>query len=184
MTMRLDLKQFIHGRICVFIDAANILYSQQTLGWRVDYTKLKTYFENECDLRGIFFYTGHVGDNERQQSFLGKLERLGYHVHSKEVKRIRVSPDTYILKGNLDVELAVEAVLHLDDYDTIVLMSGDSDFAFLLDVLKERGKRTIVLSERGHVSRELLERAKYIDLRRLRDAIEFQKSPPPKRGEV
>lgn len=168
----------------VFIDAANILYSQQTLGWRVDYAKLKAYIEKECDLKGIFFYTGHVGDNAKQQSFLQKLRALGYHIHSKEVKRIRTGRHTYLWKGNLDVELSIDAVLSLSEYETLILLSGDSDFAYLLDVVKQRGRRVIVMSQRGHVSRELLERAKFIDLRRLRDEIQYTKSPPPKRGEV
>ena len=45
--------QFVKGRVFVFVDAANILYSQQTLRWRVDYKKLKEYFEKECGLKGI-----------------------------------------------------------------------------------------------------------------------------------
>ena len=50
--------QFVKGRVHVFVDAANILYSQQTLHWRVDYRKLKEYFKKECDLKAIYFYTG------------------------------------------------------------------------------------------------------------------------------
>ena len=53
--------RFVKGRVYVFIDAANIFYSQQTLRWRVDYKKLKEYFLKECDLKEIFFYTGRVG---------------------------------------------------------------------------------------------------------------------------
>jgi len=66
--------QFINGRVFVFIDAANILYSQQTLHWRVDYKKLKEYFEKECDLKEIYFYTGRVGENHKQNSFIEKLK--------------------------------------------------------------------------------------------------------------
>lgn len=79
--------RFISGRVYVFIDAANILYSQQNLGWRVDYERLKKFLENECNLVNIYFYTGRVEDNEKQNSFLQKLERLGYIVKAKEVKR-------------------------------------------------------------------------------------------------
>src|SRR3989344_8852943 len=97
------IKQFVKGRVYIFIDAANILYSQQSLGWRVDYKKLKAYFEKECDLRAIYFYTGRVGDNHKQNAFIQKLERVGYIVKTKEVKRIKVSKSTYEWKGNLDV---------------------------------------------------------------------------------
>jgi len=53
-------------------------------------------------------------------------------------------------------------------------MSGDSDFASLLDELKERRKWVIVMSTRGHISKELLDRAKYLDLRKLKGEIRYE----------
>ncbi len=166
--------RFVKGRVYVFIDAANILYSQRTLNWRVDYKKLKEYFLKECDLRGIFFYTGRVGAYDKQNKFLKKLESYGYVVRAKEVKRIEIAPNTYEWKGNLDVELTIDALKNSDNFDTCVLMSGDSDFASLLDELKSRKKWVIVMSTRGHISKELLNRAKYLDLRKLKDKIVFE----------
>jgi len=167
------LNQFIKGRVYVFIDAANILYSQQTLGWRVDYQKLKKYFERECDLKGIFFYTGNVGENHKQGLFLEKLKSFGYQVTAKEVKRIQVGRNTYEWKGNLDVELTIDVIKNLSNFDTLVLMSGDSDFAPLLDTVKTSNKRVIVMSTKGHISRELLERAKYLNLTKLKGEIAY-----------
>lgn len=169
------IKQFVKGKVYVFIDAANILYSQQTLRWKVDYEKLKKYFEKECDLRAIYFYTGRVGANDKQNSFLDKLKSLGYNIRSKEVKRIKISRNTYEWKGNLDTELIIDALKHSDNFDTFILMSGDSDFASLLDELKLKGKRVIVMSSKHHISIELIERAKYINIKKLKDQIEFIK---------
>jgi len=165
------INQFVKGRVYVFIDAANILYSQQDLHWRVDYKKLKEYFEKECDLKGIYFYTGRLGENSKQSSFLEKLSKLGYIVKAKEVKRIKVSRDTYEWKGNLDVELTIDVIANLNNFDTLILMSGDSDFAALLDTAKNQKKRVLVMSTKGHVSKELLERAKYINIKKLKDHI-------------
>ncbi len=176
------IKQFAKGKTYVFIDAANILYSQQTLGWRVDYQKLKKYFDHECDLKGIYFYTGHVGSNQKQQAFLKKLAECGYVVKSKEVKRIRIGRNSYEWKGNLDAELIIDALKFSSHYDTCVLMSGDSDFAPLLDELKIQNKRVLVMSSKHHVSVELLERAKYINIKKLRDVLEYDKKVPPARG--
>ncbi len=167
--------QFVKGRVFVFIDAANILYSQQTLGWRVDYKKLKEYFEKECNLKAIYFYTGRVGENNKQNSFIKKLEGLGYIVKAKEVKRIKISKDAYEWKGNLDVELTIDVLANLANFDTLILMSGDSDFAALLDTVKMREKRVLVMSTKGHVSKELLDRAKYINLNKIREYIAFLK---------
>lgn len=166
--------QFVKGRAYVFIDAANILYSQQTLKWRVDYKKLKEYFLKECGLKKIFFYTGRVGAYDKQNKFLKKLEGYGYVVKAKEVKRIEIAPNTYEWKGNLDVELTIDALKNSENFDTCILMSGDSDFASLLDELKSRKKWVIVMSTRGHISKELLDRAKYLDLRKLRDRIVYE----------
>lgn len=172
------LAQFTKGRTAVFIDASNIFYSQRTLGWFVDYEKLRSYFERETSLTFVRFYTGKVGTDEKQERFIKKLEALGYIVRAKEVKRIRVGRGAYERKGNLDAELIIDALKYADDYDTCVLMSGDSDFAPLLDELKSRKKWVIVMSSKHHVARELLERAKYVNLRRLKEELSYKKSPP------
>lgn len=167
------LSKFVKGRVYVFIDAANILYSQQTLHWRVDYKKLKEYFQEQCDLRAIYFYTDRVGENQKQNSFLKKLEHLGYVIKAKEVKRIKVSKSAYEWKGNLDVELTIDALGNINNFDTLILMSGDSDFAPLLDAVKAQHKRTLVMSTKGHIAKELLDRAKYINLKKLKDFIVY-----------
>lgn len=173
------LKRYdIQGRVAVFIDAANILYSQKTLGWRVDYKKLKEYLDHETQLVSIHFYTGKVGADEKQARFLDKLAQFGFAVAAKEVKRIRVARDTYEWKGNLDVELALDAYRLKEDFDVCLLFSGDSDFAYLLDLLKQAGKRVFVVSAKHHVSRELIERAKYVNLKKFEEYISYKRSPP------
>jgi uncharacterized LabA/DUF88 family protein len=64
---------------------------------------------------------------------------------------------------------------NIANFDTLVLMSGDGDFAALLDNVKEAGKRVIVMSTKGHVAKELLERAKYLNLKKLRGEISYHK---------
>lgn len=166
--------KFIKGRVYVFIDAANVLYSQKTLGWRLDYQKLKFYLQKECDLQGLYFYTGKMSDYGKQSEFLAKMKEYGYNVKSKEIKLIKLTKDTYERKGNLDVELVIDALKNIDNFDTCILMSGDSDFASLVDELKAKNKWVIVLSTKGHISRELIERAKYINLKKLKDQIIFE----------
>jgi len=169
------INKFVKGKVYVFVDAANILYSQQTLHWKVDYKKLKEYFKKECDLREIYFYTGRVGENHKQNAFLEKLKSCGYQIRAKEVKRIKLSRSVYEWKGNLDAELIIDALKNSDNFDTCILMSGDSDFAPLLDELKERKKRVIVMSTKHHISRELIERAKYVNIKKLKGEICYNK---------
>ena len=171
---KINLKRIIKGKTVVFIDAANILYSQQTLGWKLDYQKLKNYLKNQAKLFGLFYYSGKLGTLEKQIKFIQRLEKLEYKVIAKEVKSIKINKKQILHKGNLDVELSLDAFRLSSKYDTLLLFSGDSDFAYLIDLLKAKGKKIIVFSTRGHVSKELLERAKYVDLRKLKNFIEFK----------
>lgn len=165
------INKFIKGRVYVFIDIENVFYSQKNLGWKISYEKLMEYFKKECKEVKCFAYSGLDENNTGQKKFLDMLEINGYVVRTKIVKKINLGRDRYKWKSNLDIELALEMIDLSDKYDTVILMSGDSDFATPLDKIKQKGKRVIVMSTRGRVARELLERAKYIDIRKLRKEI-------------
>lgn len=165
------LEKYIRGKVAVFIDAANIIYSQRSLGWKVDYLRLIKYL-NQFSLIGVFFYYGTLKENKKQQKFFDLLRKNQYHVVTKPVKYIN-TPKGRIFKGNLDIELAYD-LLRLDHYyETCVLMSGDSDFEILLRHLRLEGKQTIVISTRGHISIELIKAChKYIDLKKFKSLIQ------------
>jgi len=167
------LHQFVKGRVYVFIDAENVFYSQRTLGWRISYEKLMDYLKKECgDETKCFICKGVDEFNMGQRKFLDMLEINGYILRTKVVKRIKDRKSgKEEWKGNLDMELAFEMDDTKEKYNTAVLLSGDSDFAVPIDRIKKAGKRIIVMSTRGHISKELLERAKFIDLRKLKSEI-------------
>lgn len=170
------LHSYITGEVYVFIDAANIFYTQRTLGWRISYEKLKQYFENECgtNLGEIFVYTAHDETRLQQKKFLNMLNINGYKVRTKPVKRIRVEKGLYEWKGDFDVELTMDLMDHIEHFSTAILLSGDSDFAPIVQRLKEKGKKLIVMSSKKHVSRELIKLSdKYINLKKLREQIEL-----------
>jgi len=87
------------------------------------------------------------------------------------VKVIRTKTGEVEWKGNLDMELGMEMIDTSHQYETAILISGDSDFAPVIDRIKRHGKRVIVMSTRGHISKELLDRAKYVDLRKLKKEL-------------
>jgi len=102
------------------------------------------------------------------------LTAHGYRITSKLVKRI-VNKETgvIVMKGNLDVELVVDALSAVDEFDTFILFSGDSDFLPLLRALKEKGKEVLVYSTQGLSARELLAEPgiTYCDIALLRERI-------------
>lgn len=165
--------RFLKGKVCVFIDAANIFYSQRTLKWRVSYEKLKKYFERELNLQKIFIYTARDEKRPEQEKFIKMLISNGFIVRTKPVKQIRIANGIYQWKADFDVELTMDMLDHLEQYDSAILLSGDSDFAPVIDRVKKHNKLVMVMSVKGHISKELLERAKYVNLKKLRSEIEL-----------
>lgn len=169
----------------IYIDAANMFYSQKTIDFKIDYKKLFNFFERSFALHSISYYTGYDPSNLEQLKFLAKLEELNYKVISKPIKRICSRNKKRIDKANVDVELAIDAVMDMGSYKNIILASGDSDFGYLFEILKRNKKNLIVLSARGHISRELRQLSDvYIPLERLKGIISRQKITPPEAGEV
>ena len=167
------ISQFVKGRVYVFIDAANIFYSQRTLKWRISYERLKKYFEKECNVGKIFIYTAQDAKRLNQEKFLRMLKNNGFIIRTKPVKQIRIANGLYQWKADFDVELAMDMLDHLEQYDSAILLSGDSDFAPVIDRVKKHNKLVVVMSVKGHISKELLERAKYVNLKKLRSEIEL-----------
>lgn len=160
--------KYTKGKVYVFIDAENVFYAQKTFGWKISYQKLINYFQKECGKEiKCFIYKGVDEGNTKQKKFLDMLDINGYILRTKVVKKIKKKDGSYKWKSNLDIELALEMVELKKNFDTAILMSGDSDFAIVLDKLKKANKRVLVMSTRGHIARELLDRAKFIDLRKL-----------------
>jgi len=108
-----------------------------------------------------------------------QAEKLSRHARCRGLYRqnqtgeghFRIKTGKLEWKGNLDMELGMEVIDTSDQYETAILISGDSDFAPVIDRIKRAGKRVIVMSTRGHISKELLDRAKYVDLRKLKQEL-------------
>lgn len=168
------IEKFVKGKTAVFIDASNIYFSQKTLGWQIDFKKLLNYFKANTDLARIAFYSAINPENARERKFHDFLDIVGYTVRHKQVKFIKDSNDELRgghHKGNIDVDLTIDAVHLKDSYDTFVLLSGDGDFESLLKYLKAHKKRCIVMSTKWHVSFELIRQAKFIDFKKVKDEI-------------
>lgn len=165
---------FKKKKIAIFIDAANIFYSQKTLGWKVDYAKFLSYWGKKGKVTGAYFYTAVISTNLKQIGFFKALEKIGYTVITREVKVIKDNKNKKtIQKGNFDVKLAIDIVLKEKEYDIAILASGDSDFEPVLEHLKSIRKKVTVVSARGHIAKELIKRAdNYVPLEKLIKEIE------------
>ena len=146
-----------YGRIAVFIDVANVIYSLKDLKWRIDYKKLQEYFTKNSKLVDIYFYYSTKKENSGQANLLEMLARKGFKLRVKEVKIIKLKNKKVMLKGNCDVELTIDMIDLMPAYDTAVLLSGDSDFAPLIKYVQRHNKKVIAISTRGHISKEIIQ---------------------------
>ena len=169
------IKKLVKGKTSIFIDASNIYFSQKKLKWRIDFEKLLDFFKDQTDFCQIFYYTARDRSSKRQTKFISFMERTGYRVRSKKVKFIKNKQNGKdgFYKGNLDVELTIDVLETKDEYKTIILISGDSDFEPLLKLMKKKyNKKCLVMAAKHSISIELIKCAKYINLNKLKDYIQ------------
>lgn len=135
-------------RIAIFIDGANLYATARALGFDVDYRKLLTEFQSHYYLVRAFYYTALAEDQEFSslRPLIDWLDYNGYRVVTKPVKEYFDSQGRRKLKGNMDIELAIDAMAVADHIDHMVLFSGDGDFARLVRAVQEKGKKVTVVS--------------------------------------
>ena len=135
-------------RTALFIDGANLYATAKTLGFDVDYKKLLREFQTKGRLIRAFYYTALVEDQEYSsiRPLLDWLDYNGYAVVTKPTKEFVDSLGRRKIKGNMDIELAVDAMEMAENLDHMVLFSGDGDFRSLVEAVQRRGVRVSVVS--------------------------------------
>lgn len=135
-------------RIALFIDGANLYATARTLGFDIDYQKLLKVFGDAGILVRAYYYTALLEDQEYSpiRPLVDWLEYHGYTLITKAAKEFTDGHGRRKVKGNMDVEIAIDALKMSEHVDHIVLFSGDGDFRRLLEAVQERGCRTTVVS--------------------------------------
>ncbi len=170
--------------VYIFIDAANLWEVQKAKGQFIDHEKLKIYIKNRFQPSDfeIFYYTAYPAEGTRDYSLDGKhkflvyLEKgLGYTVRKKELKRITIINEfgqTIKEKGNMDVEITVDALHNVNKYDIAILFTGDCDFLSLISYLRNAGKVVYIFSSKNNISTELRTGAdRYFEILDIQDNI-------------
>ena len=135
-------------RIALFIDGANLYASAKSLGFDIDYKRLLKEFQSKGRLIRAFYYTALVEDQEYSsiRPLVDWLDYNGYSVVTKAAKEFVDSTGRRKVKGNMDIELAVNAMEMADRIDHMVLFSGDGDFRSLVEAIQRKGVRVSVVS--------------------------------------
>src|ERR1700693_1186726 len=136
------------NRIALFIDGANLYATARTLGFDVDYRRLLKEFQSRGTLVRAFYYTAIIEDQEYSsiRPLIDWLDYNGYTVVTQATKEFIDASGRRKVKGNMDIELAVDAMELAEHVDQIVLFSGDGDFRSLVEAVQRRGVRVTVVS--------------------------------------
>lgn len=139
---------YSHERVALFIDGANLYATSKSLGFDIDYKRLLQHFRQRASLVRALYYTALAEDQEYSsiRPLIDWLDYNGYSMVTKPIKEFTDSTGRRKIKGNMDIELAVDAMRLADNLDHIVLFSGDGDFRSLVAALQQKGKRVSVVS--------------------------------------
>lgn len=153
--------------IYVFIDASNLWQAQKAKGKFLDYENITKYIKEKFNGTAIkvFYYTAYPAEGTRnynldaKHKFFTFLKKgLGFAVIKKELKRISIvneHGESVEEKGNMDVEITIDSLIHSQKYNTAVFFTGDSDFLALVTYLRNHGKKVFIFSSKNNVSQEL-----------------------------
>ena len=166
------------GRTALFIDGANLYATAKTLGFDIDYKRLLAEFQHPGTLVRAYYYTAVIEDQEFSsiRPLVDWLDYNGYTVVTKSTKEFVDANGRRKVKGNMDIELAVDAMELADHIDQMVLFSGDGDFRSLVEAMQRRGVRVMVVStissQPPMVADELRRQADtFVDLAELRSKV-------------
>jgi uncharacterized LabA/DUF88 family protein len=135
-------------KIALFIDGPNLYATAKAVGFDIDYKRLLKEFQSRGALVRAFYYTAIIEDQEYSsiRPLIDWLDYNGYTVVTKATKEFVDASGRRRIKGNMDIELAVDAMELAGHVDEIVLFSGDGDFRSLVEAVQRRGVRVTVIS--------------------------------------
>lgn len=179
-------------KIALFIDGANLYATSRALGFDIDYRRLLTMFQDKAYLLRAYYYTALVEDQEYSsiRPLIDWLDYNGYCVVTKPAKEFTDAAGRRKIKGNMDIELTVDALELAEVVDHYVIFSGDGDFRSLVEALQRRGRKVSVVStvasQPPMIADDLRRQAdNFIDLASLKNEVGRDVSErPPRRDDA
>jgi uncharacterized LabA/DUF88 family protein len=165
-------------RLALFIDGSNLYATARALNMEIDYKALRSFFSKQGRLMRAFYYTAILEDQEYSplRPLIDWLDYNGFTLVTKPVKEFTDEQGRRKIKGNMDIEIAVDMLNISENIDHIVLFSGDGDFRRLLEAVQRRGVRVTVISSNktqpSMIADELRRQAdQFIDLMQLENTF-------------
>ncbi|TVR79537.1 MAG: NYN domain-containing protein [Rhodospirillales bacterium] len=135
-------------RIALFIDGSNLYSAAKALAFDIDYKRLLEVFSEKARLIRAFYYTALMEEQEYSpiRPLVDWLDYNGYTMVTKPIKEFTDASGRRKIKGNMDIELAIDVMEMAERLDHVVLFSGDGDFRRLVEAVQRRGVRVSVVS--------------------------------------
>ncbi|MCH7865285.1 MAG: NYN domain-containing protein [Proteobacteria bacterium] len=137
-----------HERTALFIDGSNLYAAAKMLGFDIDYKRLLDLFKGQGRLVRAFYYTALLEDQEYSpiRPLVDWLDYNGFTMVTKPTKEFTDAMGRRKIKGNMDIELAVDMIEMAEHLDHVILFSGDGDFRRLVEAVQRKGLSVTVVS--------------------------------------
>jgi uncharacterized LabA/DUF88 family protein len=169
---------YAEERLALFIDGSNLYATARALNMEIDYKALRSFFSKQSRLVRAFYYTAILEEQEYSplRPLIDWLDYNGFTLVTKPVKEFTDEQGRRKIKGNMDIEIAVDMLNISENIDHIVLFSGDGDFRRLLEAVQRKGVRVTVISSNrtqpSMIADELRRQAdQFIDLMQLENTF-------------
>lgn len=142
------LSFYPEDKVAMFIDGANLYAAARSLDFDIDYRKLLSWIGGKGRLVRAFYYTALVEEQDYSpiRPLVDWLDYNGYTMVTKQAREFTDAQGRRKVKGNMDIELAIDVMEMAESVDHIVLFSGDGDFRRLIEAVQRKGVRVTVVS--------------------------------------
>ena len=144
--------------VYAFIDSQNLNLGVRSQGWSLDWRKFRQYLRNKYGVVKAYLFIGQVAGNE---SLYTSLQEADYILIFKPTLEYRKQGEIRI-KGNVDAELVLHAMIQYKSYDKAIIVSGDGDFHCLVEYLAKNDKLLRIFAPNKHYSRLLHKYNEYV----------------------
>ncbi len=153
-----------------FIDSQNVTQGIKRQGWNLDWTLFREHLRDKLGVTKALLFIGFIEGNE---GLYRDLKNAGFDLVFRQTVTIRKDGKVTV-KGNVDTDLVMHAMLEKSHYDGAVIASGDGDFHSLAAHLQKEGKLATVLAPDGRSASRLLRdfRGRFASMDTLRGTLE------------
>jgi len=116
-----------------FIDSQNLNLGIKDQGWDLDFRRFRIFLKEKHGVVKAYMFLGYLKENTKMYD---ALQRYGYELVFKPVVRSKKDG----VKGNIDAELVLQAMIDYQNYAKAVIVTGDGDFYCLIKYLNEQGE--------------------------------------------